>query len=125
LKVIKPSAGKAWIGNYSLRPDMSLTGPTLVGTPLYDAGLDIDDKILQLNGKAVQSQSELRTIIEDHKPGDKVTIQFQHRDAVTNAEITLSENPVYQVRTFEKEGLELTPEIIEFRKAWLGSRTER
>jgi predicted metalloprotease with PDZ domain len=89
---------------------------------LYEAGLDADDRIVQLDGKNISSQTDLRNVIEAHKPGDKVSIQFKHRESIIDSEITFSENPYYVVQTFEKNNRQLTPEIVAFRKAWLGSK---
>ncbi|RYY13390.1 MAG: M61 family peptidase, partial [Chitinophagaceae bacterium] len=122
LKLIQAGKGIAWLGNFSLKQDLSLNGPTIIGTPLYEAGLDADDKIIQLDGKKIASQTDLRNIIEAHKPGDKVVIQYQHRDNTVTGEIVFSFNPAYTVKTFERENIELTTEIIEFRKQWLGPK---
>jgi predicted metalloprotease with PDZ domain len=122
LKLNQPGKGIAWLGNPAFKQDLSLNGATIVGTPLYEAGLDADDKIIQLDGKKIESQSDLRNITEAHKPGDKVSIQYQHRDKIITGEIVFSENPSYTVRTYEKENIELTPEIIEFRKQWREER---
>jgi predicted metalloprotease with PDZ domain len=122
LKLSQPGKGTAWLGNLALKQDLSLNGATIAGTPLYEAGLDADDKIIQLDGKKIESQSDLRSIIEAHKPGDKVSIQYQHRQKIITGEIVFGENPSYTVRTYEKENIELTPEIIEFRKQWLGEK---
>ncbi|HTE27308.1 M61 family metallopeptidase [Flavitalea sp.] len=122
LKLSQPGKGIAWLGNLALKQDLSLNGPTIAGTPLYEAGLDADDKIIQLDGKKIESQSDLKTIIEAHKPGDKVSIQYLHREKLTTTEIVFCQNPSYTVRTFEKENMEITPDIIEFRKRLLGEK---
>ncbi|MHA4847445.1 M61 family metallopeptidase [Flavitalea antarctica] len=122
LKLTQPGKGTAWLGNVAYRQDLSLNGATIAGTPLYEAGLDADDKIIELDGKKITTQSDLRSVIEAHKPGDKVNIQYQHRDKIISGEIVFSENPSYTVRTYEKENIKLTPEIIEFRKKWRGEK---
>ena len=125
LKLSQPGTGTAWLGNIAVRQDLTLSNPTIIGTPLYDAGLDVDDKIVQLDGKTIESQGDLRSIIEGHKPGDKVSIQYKHRNLTTSAEITFSQNPNYSVKTFEKESIQLTPAVTEFRKQWLGDKVNK
>ncbi len=121
--VSQPAVGQAWIGSLTTRGDnLTLTANTIIGTPLYDAGLDIDDKILQLDGKVINTQAGLRAVIDEHKPGDKVSIQYQHRGKTVTAEITFSQNPAYAVSIFEKEGKELTDPVKIFRKRWLESK---
>jgi predicted metalloprotease with PDZ domain len=123
LTLSQTGKGKPWLGAIAFKPDMSLNLPTLVGTPFYDAGLDIDDKILQLDGKPVSSQSDLRNIVDSHKPGDKVSIQYQHRETTVTTEITFAENLSYSVRSFEKDEKHISAGIIEFRRHWLGDKT--
>ncbi|HTF28554.1 MAG TPA: PDZ domain-containing protein, partial [Flavitalea sp.] len=126
-KLTQPGAGKAWLGNLQFRQgnNLTLSSETLIGTPLYDAGLDIDDKILQLDGKAVESLSDLRNTIEQHKPGDKISIQFKHRETTVTTEIVFAQNNAYLVKSFEKENLDVTGEITAFRKSWLEEKIKK
>ncbi len=122
----QPALKEAWLGNLQFRPggDLVLGGVTIKGTPLYEAGLDIEDKILQLAGKEVSGPEELRAIIKAHKPGDKVSIQYQHREKVITTEITFSANPVYSVVPFEKGKFEIDENMKAFRASWLGNKIQ-
>jgi predicted metalloprotease with PDZ domain len=120
----KASEGKAWIGQVRYREEAGLTinFNTVIGTPLYNAGLDIDDTITSLDGKPVKKQADLEAILKDHKPGDTVPVEYQHRGENRSNNITLSESPYYTVVTFEKEGKTPTADMLQFRKSWLGSK---
>ncbi|MET0300901.1 MAG: PDZ domain-containing protein [Flavitalea sp.] len=126
MKLIQPGAGKAWAGLLQFRAESNLTfaAGTVIGTPFYEAGMDVGDKILQFDGKAVNTGAELRAIIDGHKPGDKVTVQYTHRETTINAELVLSENKRYSVTSFEKENLEVSADIKAFRESWLGDKTK-
>jgi len=123
LKLTNP--GAAWIGNVMMKEKTAqLTNSTVIGSPLYDAGIDIDDVITQLDGQAVKSQSDINDILKNHKPGDQLTIEYKHREETKTANMTLKENPGLRVATFEKEGKEITEEIKKTRDAWLASKVK-
>ncbi|MEL4419864.1 hypothetical protein, partial [Shewanella algae] len=67
---------------------------------------------------------QVDSIIHTYKPGDKIKIGHLHRGEKQITELTFSESPVYQATLFEKEGLALTPEILNFRKQWMGSKIQ-
>jgi S1-C subfamily serine protease len=95
---------------------------TLRGTPLYAAGLDIDDKIIGLDNQDVRTFADLNTVLAKLHPGASVAIRYMHRNAEKNGTITLAENPIVSVETFEQAGRTVTPAIQEFRKHWLGPK---
>ncbi|KQS28110.1 M61 family metallopeptidase [Dyadobacter sp. Leaf189] len=124
LTLKKQSEGQAWIGDMRYKDDseLTITSNTLIGSPLYAAGLDVDDQILKIEGKAVGSQNELGNILKAHKPGDKLNVEYKHREETKMTEITLAENPRLLVVTNETVGKPVTPEMQQFRNAWLSSK---
>jgi predicted metalloprotease with PDZ domain len=130
--VRKAQAGAAWIGDYQIRPaqpnqtgaPITINSNVLVGSPLYDAGLDRGDRIIALDGKDVGSEAEFRAAIAAHKPGDKVNIAFEGRAGRREALVTVAENPALQVVTFEDAGLTPTDQQLAFRAKWLATRQQ-
>ncbi|HEX6426338.1 MAG TPA: PDZ domain-containing protein, partial [Niastella sp.] len=123
LTLKKQNAGKAWIGSVQYEEGTTkINSNTITGTPLYNAGLDVEDVITQLDGKLVARTVDINEILTNHKPGDVLTIQFKHRNEVRSASITLAENPAYTLTTFEQTGLQITSEMKEFRNRWLGTK---
>jgi len=120
----QPELGKAWWGTvrYADANNLIIQNNTIVGTPIYEAGLDVDDKIVELNGMAVSKSSQVDSIVRSYKPGDKIKMGYLHRGEKQITELTFSESPAYQAVLFEKEGLAVTPEILAFRKKWMGSK---
>ncbi|MCF2501752.1 PDZ domain-containing protein [Dyadobacter sp. CY107] len=124
LTLKKEFAGKAWIGDvrYKEGTELTILSNTIIDSPLYIAGLDIDDKILKLDGKAVATQAELTAILNAHKPGEQIAVEYSHRENVELGMITLIENPKWVVQTNETANLPVTEEMKKFRKDWLGSK---
>jgi predicted metalloprotease with PDZ domain len=120
----KAEAGKSWIGSprMSEREGLLIETGTLRGTPLYDAGPDVDDKILSIDNQDVRTYSDLNTILDRLHPGTSVSIRYLHRNEEKTGKIVPQENPAMIVETFEAAGLPLTPEITQFRQRWLGGK---
>jgi predicted metalloprotease with PDZ domain len=119
----KQHAGKAWLGQVKLKERSGIINSnTIIGTPLYNAGLDFDDEIMMLDGKPVTGAADINEILNSHKPGDVITVQYKHRSEVKEAGITLAENPTYALMTYEQSGLTPTKEMLDFRNSWLGSK---
>jgi len=125
IKLKQPSAGKAWIGPLQFNEGTTvISSNTLIGTPLYNAGLDYEDVIVALDNRPVFKAGDINDILSIHKPGDELKIQYKHRDELKAGSITLSENPVYSLSTYEQEGLTVTNEMKQFRDAWLGTKVK-
>ena len=123
----KQHPGQAWAGATARALTFSgkeaeITGNTLRGSPLYDAGLDKGDRILQWDGKALGSIAELEAWRAAHQPGQRVILKAITRAGEKDFAVTLQENPGLEIVTFEQANLPVTPSIVEFRKAWLGSK---
>ncbi len=119
------NAGKASLGFVSLGFSSNgalLQTSTFVNSPLYRAGLDREDVIQQIDGKKIASLADFRSILNSHKPGDQVTVQFQQRGENKTAQVTLIENPALEVVLFEDAGLTLTKQMKAFRDAWLSGK---
>jgi predicted metalloprotease with PDZ domain len=95
---------------------------TLRGSPLYKAGLDRGDRIVEWDGKAIKTQAELNTLLEGHKPGDHIKLQVETRDGKKEVDLELAGPPGYEMEPYEMAGKELTPEMKAFRDAWLSSK---
>lgn len=123
LKLAAP--GKAWMGNVkidSTKDGLKIGANTTRNTPAYNAGLDVNDIILSVDGRVVKNKKELDSLISERKPGDKITVEYRHRGELKNASITLQENPALTVTTYEREGKAVTKEMLEFRRSWLGKK---
>jgi predicted metalloprotease with PDZ domain len=122
--VRKTDPGKAWIGTprMSEREGLLIMQNTLRGTPLYDAGLDIEDKIISIDNQDIRMFSDLTAALDRIHPGNSVNIRYLHRNEDRTTRITPQENPGSIVESFETASLPVTTAITKFRQSWLGTR---
>ncbi len=120
--------GLPWIGPLQRTVSFSgvgaeITGNTLRDTPLYLAGLDRGDKILDWSGKRIKSSADLEALLASHKIGDQLRVNALTREGNRSVTLTLTEDPTLELVTFESAGQSVTPQIEAFRKAWLSSKS--
>jgi len=119
--------GRATLGSAQWRFDTGsavLAAGTLVGSPLYDAGLDRGAQVESIDGQPVTSSADLDRIIGNKRPGDRLSITFEQRGQRRTSTLVLQEDPTVEVVTYEAAGLEVTPDMRRFRSAWLDGRGE-
>jgi predicted metalloprotease with PDZ domain len=117
--------GKLWIGNVSdwtEKEGLIIGSNTLRGTPVYDAGLDVTDKILAIDNQDIRTVSDLNTALSRLHPAVAADIRYLHHGVEKKSSIKPIENPTVSVLTFEQAGRPLTPAIQQFRKNWLGAK---
>lgn len=122
----KGSEGKAWLGPLSLRFENNETfvnSGTIVGTPIYNAGLDRGDKIQTIDGKKITTNADVDSLLVKHAVGDVIVIECNQRGEDKKLSVTLTENPKLEIVPFEKIGKEITPAIKSFRESWLGKKS--
>lgn len=128
LVVRKKRPGTAWLGEARLAFDEQgarLTTGTQIGSPLYTAGLDREDIILELDGQKVPDRETLTAILDRHRPGEQVKIQYEQRGRLREATLVPAENPHLEIVPFEHLGLEMTAAIVAFRQQWLGTKAKK
>jgi predicted metalloprotease with PDZ domain len=117
----KRASGAAWMGG-SVDANGAITALAGWGTPLFEAGLDQGDVIVDVDGKSVAG-GVLQTALKSRKPGDSLAVTFKRRNGATGkATIVLKEDPAMEVVPIESTGAALTAGQKAFRDAWLGSR---
>ncbi|MFW6198404.1 MAG: PDZ domain-containing protein, partial [Acidobacteriota bacterium] len=102
---------------------LEVTAPTTWGAPAYEAGIDLGDVVLQLDGRSLRSPDELYDAIGEHEPGDDVTLRIRRRGGEElTVSLTLAPNPIIEIVPVERTGEGLEPSQRAFREGWLGSR---
>ncbi len=125
LKLQPAHAGDASLGRIRFDDDadgLVIAANTLVGTPLYDAGLDRGDKLLRLGRFKLDDQRDWDRAMGRHAPGDTVTIIYQQRGSEVRREITFAEDPTLEIILYEDADLPLSQAQKDFREAWLGNQ---
>ncbi len=126
LRPVRP--GQAWLGDQGFRADsvdVFVASNALVGSPLYEAGLDRGDRIVSLDGAAVRSVADIDSALAARKPGDALAVVYESRGATREARIALAESPRVELVTYEEAGREPTEAMRRLRAAWLESRAPR
>lgn len=94
-------------------------GP-LIGSPLYEAGLERGDQILALGDLEAPTAGQVTDLATSSTPGTRVQIRFLQNGVETRSEVVFSEDPAVEVVPYEAAGQPLSPEARAFRAAWLG-----
>jgi predicted metalloprotease with PDZ domain len=122
--VVKPVEGsqRAWLGVIcSDQGDDTVVRQVVAGSPAYEAGVNIGDEIIALNGYRVRSSDLMRRIAEMN-PGEKVKLSLFRDDELREFNIELKKQPVgtYKVTKAEKP-TQLQKKILE---SWLSAKWE-
>jgi predicted metalloprotease with PDZ domain len=127
--LVRPAApGRATLGMVRGDPRgdrLRLGGPSIVGSPLYTAGLDLGDEIVAIGDTKVSSVADIDKALAARKPGDDVAIAFMRYGDEKKATARLIEDPRVEVVPFEKAGRTLTDAQKKFRDEWLASKGSR
>ena len=121
----KARPGQPWLGPVQVGEESVVAGATLIGSPLYRAGLDRGDRILSLDGQPVRTIDELEKIAGTKPLGTAMPIVFEQRGERRQAVVTWVENPAVQVVPYEAAGRTLTAPMQQFRERWLGTQVGR
>lgn len=93
-----------------------------IGSPAYNSGINSGDKIIAIDNHAVSSKNSVSSILSNYKIGDSVTIQFSRYNQLRTVNVRLIKDPSYTIMTFEKAGMEVSPEMLKNRKEWLDKK---
>jgi predicted metalloprotease with PDZ domain len=119
-------AGRAWIGKVSLTSrnnSLIVSSNTVINRPLYEAGVDIGDVIVKLDGRDIQRIDEIQSVLEQHKPGDKIALLYKHQDELKDTTMALSEDPTIMIESLDEEG-KLLSDQQHYRESWLESHVK-
>ncbi|MDQ0636917.1 putative metalloprotease with PDZ domain [Pedobacter sp. W3I1] len=122
----KANPGKAFAGFGKINPldGKLILGQTLMGTPAYQAGLDVDNVLLSIDGVALKEVAAVTAITDAHQPGDVLKLTYLYRGEQKAAQLTLVEDPALEIVPIEKTGGNLTPAMQAFRDKWLTSQVK-
>jgi putative serine protease PepD len=91
------ATGKAEHAYLGVRIDTTASGALISsvqgGTPAAKAGLKAGDVVTSLGGTQISSPEELASVINAHKPGDRVTITYKRGGDSHSVQLTLATRP--------------------------------
>lgn len=119
----KASIGRNWILN-NQNGKIIINTYTLKNEPLYKAGLDKGDTILQLENVQIKQAGDITTVLNRYKPGVKIFIKYKNIfGKIMENYITLEEDRTLVAVTYEVHGLKISQNIKEFRNNWLFAKS--
>jgi len=126
----KENPGSAVVQFGEARIDFSASSPTvtqntIIDSPLYEAGIDRGDKLLNLDGTAIRNARDLQRVLASHEPGDTIAVTYESLGVQYDTTLTLAEDQTLELVPYEQAGMEVTDEIKTFRGNWLGSKVQR
>lgn len=100
-----------------MRLDLSRVRPKpLRDTPLYDAGVDRGDRIVEVDGVAPTSSEVLDAVLAARSPGDTVPVRYESRGEGFEVEVELVARPTLQGRWVPDD--EAGADVTAFRADW-------
>ena len=63
------------------------------GSPADEAGIDVGDVLRSVDGLVVRTPEQLRSAVETHRPGDRVSITYERSDREARADVELAGQP--------------------------------
>ncbi len=86
---------QSWLGSGLVvrGGDLVMTGTPTIDSPLYQAGLDRGDRVLDIGGESSESAGDLHSFLRDHTPGELVGVRFESRGQTYQTDMRLVSDP--------------------------------
>jgi len=97
---------------------------TIIGSPLYKAGLDRGDRILTIDRLKINNQGQWDHAMKRYEPGETATIRFIQRGTERTAELTFDEDNKLEVVTYEAADMDVSDAQLAFRHSWIGEDSQ-
>lgn len=116
--------GRGGGGNAPAEDKLIIDRNTTRGTAAYEAGLDINDELLKLDGGEVKNQSDITKFLSTKKPGDAVSVTYKHRGVEKTTTLVLKEQTGVTLVPFESSGKTITADMQRIRDSWFTSKAK-
>ncbi|MFZ6025836.1 MAG: M61 family metallopeptidase [Bacteroidota bacterium] len=126
-EVKKANEGKVNIGlntRVNEQGKLLVASPTSKGSSAYEAGLDMNDEVLQLDQTQVKTAADITNFLSQKKPGETVTVVYKHRGKEKRTTLTLKENNSLTITDIENSGQTITESMKKIRNSWFTSKAE-
>jgi len=92
------------------------------GSAAYEAGLEREDILVQIDGMALAEMEELGEAMTNYKAGDGIEVTFFRLGSERSTTVILGENPDYETQVLEDTGTKPTRSQLRRREEWLGKK---
>lgn len=126
-EVKKANEGKVNIGlntRANEQGKLLVSAATSKGSSAYEAGLDVNDEILQMDHMPVKTPTDITNFLLQKKPGETVTVLYKHRGKEKKTTMTLKENSSLTITDIENSGQTITESMKKIRNSWFRSKAE-
>jgi predicted metalloprotease with PDZ domain len=120
-RVIKNDSITPTIGRVSVRPvEKGLLVTSNIGrnTPLYNAGVDVDDILVELNGAPLKEQKNLE-VVKSAKVGESIPLTYIHRGSIIKTTVKPGNDNYLKLLDVSSSG-----ESKVFRENWIGNKAK-
>lgn len=112
-----PTLGTFWGGMQDGR--LVVGSHTAPGSPLYAAGIDRGDSILDVAGTAIHAPGDVQNSIAGKTVGESIEIRYIKRGELRTRRVVLAQNSALELIQHEAAGLPVTPAMRQLRAEWL------
>ncbi len=95
-----------------------LTSNATIGGPLYNAGIEAEDQITTIAGTSLAGISNVNDILKNHKPGEKISIEFERWGVKKSVQVTLEASKARRT-TWDQNA---DSKAAQRREAWLAKK---
>lgn len=95
-----------------------------IGSPAYEAGLDMGDVIMSINGNDFPSGQQFDAFLEQFKVGDTLKIGFERYGKAKSTSVILKSDPKYKIHLMETVGGKPSKKQLKKRQGWLEKKLE-
>jgi predicted metalloprotease with PDZ domain len=126
LKLRRRDPDHAWVGTERVRVngrDVTLATAPPPGSPLYEAGAEIGDRIVSLGRFDIENGADWNDALDRLKPQEKAKVRFVQRGQSREATVTVGADPALEIVRYEAIDLKPSKAQMAFREKWLGAAT--
>ncbi|SFZ89838.1 Predicted metalloprotease, contains C-terminal PDZ domain [Flaviramulus basaltis] len=105
----------------TVRNDL-ITENTTMKSSAYNAGLENDDKIIQVNDVLINETTDFDSIINSFKPNDRIKVTYERLGETKEANVILEASKNYTLSLFEANNLKLDKKAKALRESWLQAK---
>ena len=123
----KSNEGKVNIGlntRANEQGKLLVSSTTTKGSSAYEAGLDINDEIIQFDEVTVKTPTDITNFLAQKKPGETVAVTYKHRGKEKKTSLTLKENSGISLTDIENNGQTITDAMKKIRNSWFTSKAK-
>jgi len=118
----RPGSGYAGLPELDGRANgVRVAGSVAPDTPAGEAGLDRDDVLVAVGGRAVSGAGEVEAAIANTPPGSTLSLTFLRRGVTIQAQLRTVEDPRVEIVSEEAAGGTPTERQRRVRRGWLGA----